>query len=323
MQPYALQELDRFLRYMEIERRASPHTLDAYGRDLTAFRSHCALEGIKTWAQLQAAHVRGFAARAHREGLSPRSVARQLSTVRTFLAFAVREGVIKSNPAEGVTSPKIRTRLPSYLTVEETEQILAVQGDDDDPLTSRDRAIVELFYSSALRLAELVGLDCQDIDFSDGVARVLGKGQVTRIVPVGAKALAAVKSWLEVRAKMTAKKQEALFVGRNGRRLSPRNIQVRTAEWAQRQGIRKHVHPHMFRHASATHLLEAAAGKTGGDAASLRDVQEFLGHKVISTTAIYTHLAMPTLTKAYRAAHPRASMDIPDIAKASERKAND
>jgi integrase/recombinase XerC len=240
--------------------------------------------------------VRVFAARSHAAGLNPRSVQRRLSAVRGFFGYLVREGAATSNPALDVRAPKAAKRLPGTLDVDQINQLLQIPG--GDPLAVRDRAIMELFYSSGLRLAELTGLDLTHIDLVDRTVRVLGKGSKTRVVPVGRKACEAVRSWLRERAALASIDETALFVGRNGVRLKARAIQLRIAQWARRAGLPARVYPHLFRHSFATHLLESSK--------DLRGVQELLGHADISTTQIYTHLDFAHLARTYDASHPRA-----------------
>lgn len=302
MNPRALQQADKFLRYLELERRMSRHTVKAYRLELAALAAHCDANGIDKWAALQTAHVRDFATQSHKGGLAPRSVQRRLSAVRSFLTYLRGEGLlIRGNPAEGVQAPKARRHLPGVLTVEQMEKLLDIQG--HDALTIRDRAIMELLYSSGLRLSELVGLDVSDVDLRDRTVRVFGKGSKQRIVPVGTKALEAIQRWLKVRRTLSKWIGPALFVGRAGERLTPRAVQVRVAHWAEKQGLPMHVHPHMFRHSCATHLLESSR--------DLRAVQEFLGHADISTAQIYTHLDAAHLAREYKAAHPRAGRTTP------------
>jgi len=216
--------------------------------------------------------------------------------VRSFFGYLVREGVAASNPAVDIRAPKAAKRLPGTLDVDQIAQLLQIPG--DDALAVRDRAIIELFYSSGLRLAELVGLALTDIDLADRTVRVLGKGAKTRIVPVGRKACEAIRAWLKERATLANIDETALFVGRNGDRLKPRAIQLRVAQWARRAGLPARVYPHLFRHSFATHLLESSK--------DLRGVQELLGHADISTTQVYTHLDFAHLARTYDASHPRA-----------------
>jgi integrase/recombinase XerC len=219
-----------------------------------------------------------------------------LSAVRTFLSFLVETGVLPSNAAVHVQAPKPPRRLPSTLDADQVASLLAVS--EEDPLALRDRAILELFYSSGLRLAELVGLSLGDVDVADRTVRVLGKGSKARIVPVGRHALAALRDWLQVRPQLAPHGELALFVSRRGQRVSPRTVQTRVNEWAKRRGAPTGVHPHMLRHSFATHMLESS-----GD---LRAVQEMLGHASLSTTQVYTHLDFQHLANVYDQAHPRA-----------------
>jgi len=288
--------IDGYLEHLGKERRLSPHTSSNYARDIGALVDFLDRGNVTEWKRVDSQHVRVFAARAHAGGLSPRSVQRRLSAVRSFFTFLAREGVVAGNPAVDIRAPKAAKRLPGTLDVDQITQLLQVPG--DDPLAVRDRAIMELFYSSGLRLAELVGLDLTHIDLADRTVRVLGKGAKTRIVPVGRKACEAVRGWLKERAALAAIDETALFVGRNGERLKPRAIQLRIAQWARRAGLPSRVYPHLFRHSFATHLLESSK--------DLRGVQELLGHADISTTQVYTHLDFAHLARTYDASHPRA-----------------
>ncbi len=296
----SLEWVDRFQRYLTTERRVSPHTSSNYQRDIAALVSFCDGQRIEHWHDVLVPQVRQFAARSHAGGLSPQSVQRRLSAVRTFMKFLVREGVTGGNYAEVVQAPKPSRKLPSVLDVDQMTRLIEIPG--DDVYAARDRAIMELFYSSALRLYELVRLNRGDIDFSEGVVRVLGKGNIARIVPVGSFAIKAVQRWLRIRSQIAKKGEKAVFIGRGGRRLGPRAIQTRVDYWARRQGIATHVHPHMFRHACATHVLESSG--------NIREVQELLGHASISTTAIYTHLNAQHLLEVYMRTHPRAQRKL-------------
>jgi len=289
-------ELAAFLTRLATERRLSPHTVAAYRHDLLALLGFCEREGIGAFAALDSFAVRRFAAESHRKGLGARSVARRLSAVRTFLNFLIETGGLGSNAAVHVRAPKAPRRLPATLDADQVASLLAISG--DDPATLRDRAMLELFYSSGLRLGELVGLNLGDVDASDRTVRVLGKGSKTRVVPVGRHALAALRDWLAVRGDLARPAELALFLGPKGTRVSPRMVQKRVNEWARRQGTPTSVHPHMLRHSFATHLLESSG--------NLRAVQELLGHASLSTTQIYTHLDFQHLAQVYDKAHPRA-----------------
>ena len=290
------EQLAAFLKRLATERRFSAHTVAAYGRDLRALLEFCAREGIASPQALDSFSVRRFAAESHRRGLGPRSVARRLSAVRTFLNHLIEIGVLKSNAGVHVQAPKAPRRLPATLDADQVASLLAISG--DDPITLRDRAILELFYSSGLRLAELVGLNLGDVDAADRTVRVLGKGAKTRVVPVGKQALAALRDWLAVRSGLARAGEMALFVGSRGLRVSPRTVQRHVNEWAKRQGAPTGVYPHMLRHSFATHVLESSR--------NLRAVQEMLGHASLSTTQIYTHLDFQHLASVYDQAHPRA-----------------
>jgi integrase/recombinase XerC len=296
MTPQAMLWLARFERYLGTERRLSVHTLSAYGRDLGALRDWCDRNGIQDWAQLDHQHIRSFAARSHARGLQGRSIQRRLAALRTFFGFLLREGALQRNPALEIRAPKAVRRLPHTLDVDQMGELLAHRP--TGPLQVRDLALMELFYSSGLRLAELTGLKLRDLDLKTGQVRVLGKGSKERIAPVGSMAIKALQLWLAARTAMAAPDQQAVFVGRNGAPLGPRAVQLRVAALARAAGLPQHLHPHMFRHSFATHLLESSR--------DLRAVQELLGHANISTTQVYTHLDFQHLAQTYDQAHPRA-----------------
>ena len=265
---------------------------------------------LRDWGALDSQHVRAFAAHAHAAGLGARSIQRRLSAVRSFYNFLLRERAaavaagarersgVRGNPAQDVRAPKAPRRLPRTLDADQMARLLAIPPAAAEPLTARDRAIMELLYSSGLRLAELTGLELGSLDLRDKVVRVLGKGRKARIVPVGRQAVQALRAWLAERPALARPEESALFVGRNGRRLGARAVQARIAGWARRQGLNVPVHPHLFRHSFASHLLESSG--------ELRGVQELLGHADISTTQIYTHLDFQHLARIYDATHPRA-----------------
>jgi integrase/recombinase XerC len=294
--PGALEWIGRFRRHLASERRLSPHTDAGYARDLAALVAYCSKCGVTDWTALDSQHVRMFAARSHAAGLGPRSIQRRLSAVRSFCNYLLREQALRSNPAVEIHAPKAAKRLPHTLDVDQIAQLLAIAG--NDPLTCRDRALMELFYSSGLRLAELVGLDLAALDLTDRTVRLLGKGRKGRIVPVGRMARTALLAWLKLRAGIARPDEKAVFVGRSGRRLGARAVQLRVRHWARVQGLNVTAHPHLFRHSFATHLLESSH--------DLRGVQELLGHTDISTTQVYTHLDFQHLARTYDATHPRA-----------------
>jgi integrase/recombinase XerC len=310
MTPAALEHVARFRRYMTTERRLSAHTDSNYARDLAALVKFCDIHGLEDWSALDSQHIRSFAAHSHAKGLAPRSIQRRLSAVRGFFEFLVRESVvsqraqkrpdaapnIKNNPAYEVRAPKAQRRLPETLDADQMGRLLEIPA--GDIFVTRDRAIMELLYSSGLRLAELVGLDVNGLDLPDRTVHVLGKGNKARIVPVGTHAVSALTQWLNERVSIAKSSETALFVGRSGTRLGRRAVQTRVAYWARRQGVSMRVYPHLFRHSFASHLLES-----GGD---LRGVQELLGHADIATTQIYTHLDFQHLARIYDQTHPRA-----------------
>jgi integrase/recombinase XerC len=274
----------------------SRHTIAAYRHDLHALAEFGARRRLTAWSRFDHSELRAFAAAQHGAGLSPRSIQRHLSAARTFYEFLMREGRCARNPALDARAPKAKKRLPATLDADQMGRLLAFRVDDS--LSARDKAIMELFYSSGLRLTELVSLTLSAIDLKDRTVRVVGKGNKTRIVPIGRQAIFALRKWLGVRGGLVKADRDALFVGQTGRPLSVRAVQLRVGAWGRRQGIGVHVHPHMFRHSFATHLLESS-----GD---LRGVQELLGHADIGTTQVYTHLDFQHLATVYEAAHPRA-----------------
>ena len=298
-------DIDRFLNHLRDERRLSAHTISAYRRDLEKFTDFLTRREITTLRQLVIAQARMFPAQLNQSGLSSRSIQRALSAVRTLYRYLLRESKVAINPfltardvghRQAVIAPRAERRLPPTLSIEEIAQLVTIDPRTD--LDRRDRAILELFYSSGLRLAELSGLDLGDLDLGDAMVRVMGKGAKTRIVPIGGYAREAVLAWLNVRPACARESEQALFVNRNGTRLGARAIQQRVAVWAQRQGLGRRVHPHMLRHSFASHLLESSS--------DLRAVQELLGHADISTTQVYTHLDFQHLAQVYDNAHPRA-----------------
>lgn len=298
--------LDRFLAHLQYERQRSPHTLNAYSRDIRAFiRQQSA---TATPDAISSHQVRAFVAREHQRGLDPRSLRRMLSSLRSWFDYLARHEGLGSNPARGVRSPKVRRKLPQPLDPDQMAQLLSPSSSTtDDFLEQRDQACLELMYSSGLRLAEVVALNTMDLDFSDGLVRVTGKGARTRIVPVGRQAVTALRAWLKVRSAQlpaSAADPAALFVSRQGRRLGRESIRQRLRQRALLRQVEGRVHPHGMRHAFASHLLESS-----GD---LRAVQELLGHADISTTQIYTHLDFQRLAEVYDRTHPRAQAQRPD-----------
>ncbi|MCK9387203.1 MAG: tyrosine recombinase XerC [Sulfuritalea sp.] len=288
----------QFLTELEIQRRASPHTLDAYRRDLARLTT---LSDSAELAALKTPQLRRGLMQLHAQQLAPRSIARTLSAWRSYYAWLARRGVIALNPADGLRAPKRARTLPKALGIDQAAALLDRPAATmaNDPLQIRDAAMFELLYSSGLRLSELVSLDWPGgLDLANGEVTVTGKRRKTRQVPVGDQARSALEAWLALRLQFARDDQPALFLGRNGTRLTPRQVQSRLAQWAQRQGAGVHVHPHMLRHSFASHVLQSS-----GD---LRAVQEMLGHASIAATQIYTHLDFQHLAKIYDAAHPRA-----------------
>lgn len=283
----------RYLEHLATERRLAALTLAGYRHDLAAFTAFCA--GRLAPVVADEATIRAFIAAGHRRGLSGRSLQRQLAALRGLFDYLLREQVVAHNPAKLVRAPKSPRRLPAVPDVDRTRALL--EHAPTEPLDIRDRAMLELLYSSGLRVGELVGVNLNDLDRAAGSLRVLGKGAKTRIVPVGRQALSAIAAWLPVRAGLCGTEQTALFVGQRGQPLTTRAVQQRLQRWGMQHGANR-LHPHLLRHACATHLLESSR--------DLRAVQELLGHADISTTQVYTHLDFQQLAQVYDAAHPRA-----------------
>ena len=280
-----------YLKHLTVERRVSPHTIKAYSRDLQSFFLADPVLPVDT---ITSVDIKRHIARLNQRGMSPRSIRRALSCLRSFFVYLVQKGRLANNPANGVTSPRVARKLPQALDADQTAQLLA--GNAATPIEKRDRALLELLYGSGIRLAELVQLDIQDLDFANRSARVLGKGRKTRIVPLGSHTVTALKEWLATRA--VQKPDDPVFVGRGDQRISHRTVQLRVKlAGVKALGIDS-IHPHLLRHSFASHLLESS-----GD---LRGVQELLGHSDISTTQIYTHLDFQHLAKVYDISHPRA-----------------
>lgn len=288
--------IERYRDYLRHERRLSPRTLESYGRDLKAALAWMEANQLSHWGEVTQHHVRHYIASRHRGGLAAKSLHRELSSLRGLFNFLIREQQLDCNPALGVRAPKVRRKLPVTLDADQVSRLLDIH--DDSPVAIRDRAIMELFYSSGLRLAELVGLDLQDIDLKEQLVEVTGKGAKARRLPVGKFAKQALQQWLAIRPQMAAQDEIALFVGVRGRRINRGTIQRQLNSWSIAQGAPRNVHPHLLRHSFASHLLESS-----GD---LRAVQELLGHANISTTQIYTHLDFQHLAEVYDKAHPRA-----------------
>jgi integrase/recombinase XerC len=284
-----------FLSHLVRERRLSPHTAEGYAHDVRVLLE-LAKEQPRALQDLEIHQIRRFVARLHGRGLGGKSLARMLSAWRGFFNYLARDHGFTRNPCAGVRPPKSARPLPRALSPDEATRLVSIG--ERDPLAVRDRAMFELLYSSGLRLSELISLIPGDVSFAEATVRVTGKGNKTRVVPVGSHALAALQAWLPVRESLPNLNEPALFVNRRGEPISPRTVQSRLKAWGIRQGLPGHVHPHMLRHSFASHVLQSS-----GD---LRAVQEMLGHASISTTQVYTHLDFQYLAKVYDAAHPRA-----------------
>lgn len=290
------ENLNNFLIYLQDERGLSARTIKAYHRDLDQLLRYLVTEQISQATQVTQHHIRAHIAQQHRQGLGGKSLQRMLSAIRSFYRWMLREGIARNNPATPVRAPKSPRHLPATLDVDSISQLLDIPC--DTPLAIRDKAIMELFYSSGLRLSELAGLRWEQIDLPSGMLRVVGKGNRSRMVPVGRMAVEALLEWRKVRGQFASFEQPHIFVSRRGTPLATRSIQARVRYWAKRQGLPQNIYPHLLRHSFASHMLESSG--------NLRAVQELLGHADISTTQVYTHLDFQHLAKVYDKAHPRA-----------------
>ncbi len=291
--------LTEYLHFLNVERGLSRLTIENYARDINQLTNDKKASNL---AEVNTSDIRKIIANLHSKGLGGKSIARMLSSWRGFFDFLIQRKGFKSNPAKGIRAPKSAKSLPKALSIEQAIKLVDIQ--DNDLLSIRDHAALELFYSSGLRLSELVNLNVEQLDFTEGTVTVHGKGNKTRIVPLGEYAMNAIKQWLPLRETLLIKhpNEKAIFISKNGKRLSARNIQYRLKEWSIKQGINTSVNPHMLRHSFASHVLQSS-----GD---LRAVQEMLGHANISTTQVYTHLDYQHLTKIYDSAHPRAKKKL-------------
>ena len=286
--------LTEYLKFLNFERGLSPLTRGNYARDIQQLFK---LSNGTALNDLQSTDIRHYIASLHSKGLGGKSIARLLSSWRGFFDYLIQRHDYRNNPAKGLRAPKSAKTLPQVLSIEQATKLVDVKN--DDVLSVRDHAILELFYSSGLRLSELINLNIYQLDFTEGTIIVTGKGNKTRIVPLGNHAIIAIQNWLTQRNNLLKDQSEkAVFISKQGSRLSARNVQYRMKAWAVKQGLDTSVHPHMLRHSFASHVLQSS-----GD---LRAVQEMLGHANISTTQVYTHLDYQHLTKAYDTAHPRA-----------------
>lgn len=290
----AQKAVNLFLDYMRGERWASSHTLANYSRDLARLQKFCAERDLKSWRLIRNTDIRQYIAFRHKSGIGANSIRRELAAIRSFFRFLLKKQLVDQNPAQGVQAPKVSKKLPKTLDVDQVAGMLNAKP--DSILEIRDLAMFELFYSSGLRLSELVMLENVDLSVSEGFLRVRhGKGGKQRQVPVGSKAIKAIQQWLACRPECES---PALFVSARGVRLGRRSVQLRLERWCQKNGLAEHIHPHMLRHSFASHLLESSQ--------DIRAVQELLGHADVSTTQIYTHLDFQHLASVYDKAHPRA-----------------
>ena len=286
--------IDSFLSHLEVVRHLSPHTISSYRRDLDSFFTFLK-EKHESWEEVQDHHIRGFVAQERRRGLSARSIQRALSSIRSFFNYLLDEEVVETNPAANISSPKSTQLLPKALDTDLVKRLLDFKPQGD--IEIRDKAMVELLYSSGLRLSELCSLNMDSISVRERSCRVVGKGNKTRDLPVGEKAIQSLRDWLLVRKNISSDSNKALFLNKNGKRISTRSVQLRLERLSKKRGLPM-VNPHMLRHSFASHILESS-----GD---LRAVQEMLGHSDIGTTQIYTKLDFQHLSKVYDDAHPRA-----------------
>jgi len=292
------QPVESFLSQLCYQKNYSPLTQTNYYRQLVKLLKFVSDQELENWSQLKTIHIRKLSASYHRQGLSPKSIALLLSACRSFFSYLVQNDQLNFNPAKGVKSPKAAKTLPKTVDVDQLSALL--DGIDlGEDIGVRDKAVAELFYSSGIRLAELVRLNLNDLNLSQADARITGKGNKTRVIPIGRHALTAIKEWIKVRGVWLANhNSEALFITQRKNRISPRSIQARMEYWGKWVGMNGRLHPHKFRHSCATHVLESS-----GD---LRAVQELLGHADIATTQVYTHLDFQKLAAVYDKAHPRA-----------------
>ena len=300
MSQNARDDIDAYLTVLAVERRLSEHTIKAYRRDLTKLLAFSDQRGLFLWKGLNNHSARLFSASLNANGMHAKSIQRILSACRGLSLYLIQKGELTANPFDDVRAPKTEKRLPKTLNVDQVVSLVEI--DVNDPLSYRDKAILELFYSSGLRLSELCSLDLNDLNLPEKMLRVTGKGNKMRDLPIGRQADQAIRNWLLQRNALPLKDYQAVFVSQHGNRISVRNIQARVKHWATKQGIEISVSPHMLRHSFASHMLESSG--------ELRAVQELLGHANISTTQIYTHLDFQHLAQVYDDAHPRAKKSL-------------
>ncbi|OCG19232.1 tyrosine recombinase XerC [Gilliamella sp. App6-5] len=287
--------VDQFLNYLKSEKQLSLNTQINYRRQLYALISLAKEGEISTWQDLDSSAVRVLVSRSKQKGLQARSLSLRLSALRSFCDWMVKNKLLTANPARGVLNPKLGQHLPKNIDIDEINQLLDIEA--NDPLSVRDRAMLEVMYGSGVRLSELVSLNCRELNLIDGEIRVMGKGSKERKLPLGRESIKWIKHWLSMRDSLVPQ-DDALFISKLGKRISPRNVEKRFSQWGVKQGLSSHVHPHKLRHSFATHMLESSR--------DLRAVQELLGHADLSTTQVYTHLDFSHLSEVYDSAHPRA-----------------
>lgn len=287
--------VEQFLLYLKLEKQLSLNTQTNYRRQLYAIIKLASQIEISCWQNVDSSAVRLLIGRSKRDGLNTSSLALRLSALRSFFNWMVKHGQLNANPAKGVLNPKQGRHLPKNINIDDINQLMDIKY--NDPLSVRDRTMLELMYGSGLRLSELVGLNCKTLNLIDGEVRVVGKGNKERKLPLGRESIKWLWHWLSMRDFLSPH-DDALFISKLGKRISPRNVEKRFEQWGIKQGLSVHIHPHKLRHSFATHMLEAS-----GD---LRAVQELLGHADLSTTQAYTHLDFNHLAQVYDSAHPRA-----------------
>lgn len=287
--------VEHFLNHLKSEKQLSLNTQVNYRRQLYAIIDLTKDLDIEKWQAIDSSAVRLLISRSRQTGLQARSLSLRLSALRSFFDWMVKNEMISVNPARGVVNPKLGQHLPKNIDIDEVNQLLDIEY--NDPLSVRDRAMLEVMYGSGLRLSELVNINCRELNLREGEVRVMGKGNKERKLPLGRESVKWIEYWLTMRNELKPQ-DDALFISKLGKRISPRNVEKRFAQWGIKQGLSSHVHPHKLRHSFATHMLESS-----GD---LRAVQELLGHADLSTTQVYTHLDFSHLSEVYDSAHPRA-----------------
>ena len=292
---FLTESVEHFLNYLKSEKQLSLNTQINYRRQLYALINLTDGLDITKWQDIDSSAVRLLISRSRQTGLQARSLSLRLSALRSFFDWMVKNDLISANPARGVLNPKLGQHLPKNIDIDEINQLLDIEY--SDPLSVRDRAMLEVMYGSGLRLSELVSLNCRELNLTEGEVRVTGKGNKERKLPLGRESIKWIEQWLTMRNDLKPQ-DDAVFISKLGKRISPRNVEKRFAQWGIKQGLSSHIHPHKLRHSFATHMLESS-----GD---LRAVQELLGHADLSTTQVYTHLDFSHLSEVYDSAHPRA-----------------